>query len=203
MKQLSSKNILFILILIVLIGLAVFSTYLGNEFILKLIGVILQGVGIGLALWVLKELRDSLSERTLKKEIITWFENIFNSKKNVIVNVEALIMSSTLLEAKIGVWHSDNDSLSADEKIILISNSLKDLWEKNADLESTVKELRLDINQFKQMVDVVKSELEKKINEDLETIHLSDWPFSTLSLIFILLGSIISSFSKEIIQCFY
>jgi len=189
------------IIFILLILLAVWTIHIENEFYLKFIGVILQFVGICYALWVLVKIWKSLSETTFQEAFTRYIKNIPRlTKKNIIEEIS--LDTSTGLNFEAEVWAPDNEVESEKERIGKIVRNINELLGQNNQIKQSLNQLIQENVELKKFFNNTKEEIFRKFKEDLKNIHIGDWVYSFMSLIFIFVGSVFSSFSQEIVLFF-
>jgi lipid II:glycine glycyltransferase (peptidoglycan interpeptide bridge formation enzyme) len=106
--------------------------------------------------------------------------------------------SMTLLNARASVWSPDDESLSIEDRMARIIRNQERLKE---DLERVESDNLNQKNKFTGRIENLEEKLHSEINQvnsKLESIHMEDFIWALTGLLFILFGTLFTTFASQL-----
>lgn len=176
----------------------VFSKEIGVDGI-QFCGGVFQVIGTLYGIKLFVKVRDSFSFPSLTELFKDWVKRFPRWGKDVRVLAGNTIASMGQVSGKVSVWSPDHSSLSLEERIARIVKNQEELRQSLEGAEDTISKQRNEVlGRIENLESNFNSEI-RQVKETLESIHMEDFLWALVGLLFILVGTVFSNFAKYIV----
>lgn len=169
-----------------------------GELDIRFAGYVLQFGGMMLAMNSLLALRMYFNQKTLRELFIDWLKRFPKWKKTYILKPKPFKMPIVGLYARMSEWAEDDPAQTVEERIGQIVKNLKNLRQGQNQQYDCIEKLISENKTLKKDTIKKNEQLEQKIMTTLESLHTDDILIALFGLIWILIGSAMSTLSPEL-----
>ena len=185
-------------VVITSISIFVFRNQIGQESV-ELCGAVMQLIGTlyGIALFL--SLRASFSFPSLKELFYSWIKRFPTWRKGVHVMNGMIIAPKGIVSGTASFHMPDDNDLPIEERInrLVINQEALRRSLEIAENNNSKKDIFLT-GRIEKLESTLSSEI-SQVNSKLESIHMEDFLWALSGLLFILMGTIFSSFAKYLV----
>ncbi len=199
-RWLAEGKIIFICILVIA-GAVYFGFFKWHsEFSIKLSGLVLQLIGMILAIKGLLKIREHFGQPLLSSLFCDWIKRFPKWKRNIVINASATSILSLAAKARAEVWIPDNADQPIETRIVGIIKNLEKIRSEQREHADSIDELKDGHKKHKEKVTEQTKKMEERIHSNLEFLHTSDLITSLVGLVWLTIGITMSTMAPELHQ---
>lgn len=185
---------LLMLIALLLLGLVTWHT----EVSIRSAGFALQVLGMIFAIRGLLGIRAHFGQPLLRTLFIKWLKRFPRWKQNVVFTPSGGVVFTGSGSGTADVWIPDKPELPLEKRIEAIVKNLERIRNAQYEHRDLIHALEEGHENHKKAVAEQSKKLEESIRSDLESLHTGDLVTSLVGLVWLTIGSLLSTLAPEL-----
>ncbi|MES9934305.1 MAG: hypothetical protein ABW162_15960 [Candidatus Sedimenticola sp. PURPLELP] len=169
-----------------------------TEFSIRLSGYLLEMFGLGLTLFGLVKIRSHFQLDSIKTLLSSWLARFPKWRGNVVLGVGSARSKSFVSNAFFSVWSPDDKTAPLEERVDKIITNIERLRDTQSQNRQKIGAIESDVTELKKSEAKAREEMEKKIKEDMESVHAGGIFESMAGLVWLAGGLTLSTLSEEL-----